>query len=1153
MTSILSHYTLTENQRIAVTRRGIDIAVTAGAGSGKTRTLVGRYLSLLEDGLLPQQIAAITFTEKAAREMRSRIRTLIQEWLREELDKYSRSYWQSVYGEMDAAPIGTIHSICARVLRTHPAEAALDPAFEVLDENRAAALQAQAVEEALVWAANDREAAVLFPLLSEEGLRRTIAYLLQNRLETDAAFEAVGSDPLAHWRQAAMAALDGFLHDSEVQAAVSDLHALQADGTLIRLSGDKLAQTIEELLAVWSQLEEAKAADDLTNPLALLPDARRAMKPYLGRKSDWDDIETPRRALTDLRQQYDDYLSRLFSKPLDWTLEEGVAAALPYLQISFREALQTYEQAKAQRRALDFDDLEAQAAALLENEPAVRAYWQAQFQAFLVDEFQDTNDRQRRIVYALTNFDTKPDQSHDIAVKHPSDQPTNRPTDQTTHLFVVGDAKQSIYRFRGADVTVFRRVQQDVVGAGGEIVDLDLTFRAHQPLVSQLNALLGPVMDELVGENRPFAVPFSPLQAYQSAPRDGVAEPFLEFCLGVGESSRDGRLAAAQSLAIRLWQIHEEEAIGWGEIGLLCRASTSFPYYEDALETAGIPFVTVAGRGFYDRPEVRDLLNALRAIVNPRDDRALAGLLRSPAFALTDGAIYQLRRGNEERQHSLWAALNSDLTFLDVDNAGRAQRAADIVRQLNQLAGRISVARLLKQFLDLTYYGAILRQSLPDGSGRQGNERARGNVDKLLADAHASGLVSVGEFLEYVQTLRDVAAREGEAPVEMGEAVQLMTVHKAKGLEFPLVIIADAGRRGGGRLGLLLLDEQLGPVLQQKSDEDGRSLIYRLAAQRDQEQNEAEARRLLYVAATRAKQKLLVSGHVKLSTAKKTPGKLLPDGWLKQLGDVVGLGHQYIASPLLEPDELTLMDLDGRAVGCTISPLSPEQTVSSRQLATSRVTEREMGEVVWPPSLLEEVMAVAEVEEDERLTAREADPPPRVWRVVPTAARPRGPAWVVGTLFHEALRRWQFPDHPGFADLMRLHVQEKGLTDPDEIAATIERAERLLERFRQHDLFRQVANANRLHEVPYSIEENGKTRSRLIDLLVEQDGRWLVIDFKTDRLRQEELGYLEKVTKYRQQVAEYCSDVRRLLGVPVQSQLCFLDVDGRVWLEDVLS
>ncbi|HEX6386971.1 MAG TPA: UvrD-helicase domain-containing protein [Anaerolineae bacterium] len=1151
---------LTDEQRQAVTTQGQDLVVTAGAGSGKTRTLVGRYLSLLEAGLSPPQVAAVTFTEKAAREMRTRIRESIQRWLQQpDLDVNGRHFWESMYAEMDAAPIGTIHSLCSRILRSHPAEAALDPAFDVLDENMATALQVQAVEAALVWAANDEDAAALFSLLGEEGLRRAVMYLLQNRLDADNAFGAAGRDPLTHWQQVAITALNGFLDDPEVQTALADLRALQANGSLSQLSGDKLAQTIADCLAIWENIDQAQQTGNLATMLDELPQARRAMKSHLGRQSDWDDIDRPRQALTTLRDHYEAQLSWLFDKPLEWSLEEEAARALPRLHHTFRQALNAYTEAKTQRRSLDFDDLEAYAVELLESHREVQAYWQAEIRAVLVDEFQDTNDRQRRIVYALTDFPTDQPTDQKLALSEAegtnrqSGQPTKRPTDQNGRLFVVGDAKQSIYRFRGADVTVFRRVQQNVADAGGAIVDLDLTFRAHAPLVEQLNALLAPIMNEPVKEQRPFAVPFAPLRAHYSSPQKGIQEPFVEFCLGVGDSSSEGRAAAAHALARRLWQLHDEEGIDWGQVGLLCRASTSFPFYENALEAAGIPFVTVAGRGFHERPEVRDLLNALRALAYPADDRALAGLLRSPAFALTDGAIYLLRRGDEEKERSLWAALHGNLSLLDEEDRARAQRAAATVTLLHDMVGRVPVARLLKHFLDLTHYGAILRAPLSgatlSSTSERRRERARRNVDKLLADAHASRLVSVGEFLEYVQTLRDVEAREGEAPVEAGEAVQLMTIHKAKGLEFSLVVIADASRRSGGRPGALLIDRQVGPVLKLRSDEDGRSLIYRLAAQRDQEQDEAEARRLLYVAATRARQKLLISGHVDASTAKAYPGKLMPKGWLGQLGAVVALDQQRVDLPLEEPCTLALEQLNGRAVGCTISPLQwPERVNRARK---PRMAAAETVEVAWPPPLLAPVAAAPDVEEDERLQAREADPPPRVWRVAPTGEHRRGPAWVVGSLFHEALRRWLFPDGTSFASLMRLYAQEMGLTDDDTIEATTDRVAHLLRRFQGHPLFQQIAGARRYHEVPYTVEHEGRVSSRVIDVLYEYDGCWLVMDFKTDRLQREEALHTQKVETYRQQVREYVTAVRQLLGVEAQGQLCFLDVGGRVWVEPV--
>ena len=185
---------------------------------------------------------------------------------------------------------------------------------------------------------------------------------------------------------------------------------------------------------------------------------------------------------------------------------------------------------------------------------------------------------------------------------------------------------------------------------------------------------------------------------------------------------------------------------------MLFRATSSFAAYEDALERAGIPFVTIAGRGFYDRPEIRDVLNALAAIYDPTDDLALAGLLRSPAIGLSDADLYRLRFADgSDQPRALWETLK---TFRSLhENFG------SLIAELHDLSGRVSVAEVLKRFLDVTHYRAVL-STAPQG------HRLRRNVDQLLADAHTSRLISLGEFLEYVQTLGDTGVRSGEAPVE---------------------------------------------------------------------------------------------------------------------------------------------------------------------------------------------------------------------------------------------------------------------------------------------------------------------------------------------------------------------------------------------------
>jgi ATP-dependent helicase/nuclease subunit A len=716
MTSILSLLQLKGRQAEAATTRGIDVAVTAGAGSGKTRALVGRFLSLLEEGWPLRSLVAITFTEKAAREMRTRIRSTIEQWLAEGVAA-DRDLWESAFAELDAARIGTIHSLCAAILRAHPAEAGVDPAFAVLEENAAAILKARAVELALAWAMSDPCAAQLFGLLGEYRLRTAVTALLERRLDAAPAFDLVDGELLDRWAGELAAWLEARMGVSAWLDSLDVLRTVQA-----RKPGDKLETARRAVLTHWDEVCAARTEQDWDIVFAGLIALRGSISTG-GAKGNWeaDDLATARGAMATLRTHYDDQIAPLVSKkkPVSWILDRQVAEALPDLCRLFKQAVAVYQRWKDEGQALDFDDLEMRAAMLLIENPAVRARWQSEINAVLVDEFQDTNERQRRIVYALIGF----------------------PKSQAGSLFVVGDAKQSIYRFRGADVTVFRRVQTDVTAAGGQHIDLDLTFRPHKPLLTVTNALLQPILGTQDDPTRPYDVPFAPLRAHRPSPAEGIREPFIELHLGIGGDADEGRRAVAAGLSQRLVELCESEGVKWGQVALLFRASTHFDDYEDALERADIPFVTVAGRGFYDRPEVRDLLNALSAIADPSDDLALAGLLRSPAFGLTDAALYLLRWGPDGERRPMWAALNGDLAGLDPTDTARAERARKTIAGLHELVGRTPVGEILKRFLDATYYRAALRLA-------PGGERPHRNVDKLLADAHRSGLVSVGEFLE---------------------------------------------------------------------------------------------------------------------------------------------------------------------------------------------------------------------------------------------------------------------------------------------------------------------------------------------------------------------------------------------------------------------
>ena len=1131
MTSILSLMQFTPTQTQAVTTTNAHVVITAGAGSGKTRTLVGRYLRLLEAGLPLRSLVAITFTEKAAREMRTRIRETIQEWLAKQNVPHHDA-WQETFAHLDAARIGTIHSLCAEILRAHPAEAGLDPAFDVLDENAAALLRARAAESALAWAATDPGAARLFGPLTEHQLRNAVSNLLAHRLDATVAFAALDDDPLVVWEQAVAEAVAAYADAPDVQAAIADLTTLRQSGHLLRDAGDRLAPQVKELLAAWSEIETARAAADWETTLSSLFALRRShLKGRAGKGGRAKD------AVTALREAYDATLrpwlggQKSNDKPADWALDRQAAELLPHLRRLFDRAAQEYTRLKDDLEALDFDDLESRAAGLLTRDPAVRARWQREVRAILVDEFQDTNERQRQIVYALSAF-SPPLPVGEIGVES-----------EGNTLFIVGDAKQSIYRFRGADVAVFRRVHSDVTAAGGRHFDLDLTFRAHQRLVAATNALLAPILGQSEDPARPYEVPFAPLRAHRQAPRDGIAPPFIEFHLGMADTAGEGRRAAAGALAARLQELRQTEGLAWSDVALLFRASTAFPVYEDALEQAGIPFVTVAGRGFYARPEVRDLLNALAAVADPTDDLALTGLLRSPAFGLTDAALYLLRWGDGQERQAVWDALNADVSHLDETDVARASFARQTIARLHGLVGRVPVAQVLKELLDATHYRAALRLV-------SGGDRLRRNVDKLLADAHRSGLVSVTEFLEYVAALRDAAAREGEAPIEAVGAVQLMTVHKAKGIEFPVVVIADAAHRGQRPAGTVIVEPARGVALKvQDRENKTRPAHHRLAALRQAAMEEAESKRLLYVAATRAREKLLISGHTK----RKKDGSLTLAGWLGWLGEQVGLDKARLDTSPSVPQPVPLAWPDSN-LACVLlppqpAPLPPElaELAAVLELGAKPATAAPQEPAVpFPPDLLAPIYVLPADEADEKTRQREQEPPQRVWRVVPRPGQ-RPPARVVGKLTHTALAHWRFPDRPDFEVFLFPYALEAGLTDHGEITAAMTEARRLLARFQQHPLYAEMSSAERHHELPYSVELAEGMHSGIIDLLYRSNDRWTVVEFKTDRLAQtDDLASHIAGQKYDRQVERYVEAVHCLLGERPRALLVFLNVGRQV-------
>jgi ATP-dependent exoDNAse (exonuclease V) beta subunit len=624
----------------------------------------------------------------------------------------------------------------------------------------------------------------------------------------------------------------------------------------------------------------------------------------------------------------------------------------------------------------------------------------------------------------------------------------------------------------------------------------------------------------------------------------------------VGSKGEGALDRAADALVARLVElVHEgcfpskddtEHHLDFGDAAILCRASTSFAAYENALEHAGVPFLTVAGRGFYDRPEIRDLLNALQALADPADDLALAGLLRSPALGLSDLALYHLCEARDHaiashptgRPRSLWESLADEasaLARLSSRDQAHAQRARRTIQRLHRQIGRASVAEILKQFLDETgYQAALLAADQP---------RAVRNVKKLLADAHNSGLVGVGDFLEYINGLRDTGAREAESRAIGEGAVQIMSVHAAKGLEFAIVAIGDVTHSSHVTQGTLI-DHDLGVVPSPQTRDEQTSAFHELSRERASDEEDAEADRLLYVAATRAREKLLLNGCIRLRKGDRTPAGLR--GWLGKLAsaEALDLGDVDFTAYDEEGEGMLCRTLSagGEDVACALY----EPAFSPPTRAVSQNDGETAGRLLLPPPLL------APIVKDEMVEATpEQTPPQRVWRVVPSVKRPSAPSWVVGSVVHKALATWRFPDS-SFDAWTAARGRQYGIVNQDALRDLSRRSRRLLDRFRDHGLYTHMATAERrFHEVPYSIHVDGRLESGVIDALYRRDSDWIIVEFKTDDVR--DAGSLQRLltaTDYVAQAERYVAAAQHLLGQRPRALLCMLDYEGGVLLED---
>jgi ATP-dependent helicase/nuclease subunit A len=834
----------TAGQKKAIETLDRNLWVKAGAGAGKTRVLVERYIAILEQAAADVEgIVAITFTRKAAREMKERVRGRIRRLMVETAGSAEWQRWADVDRKMDSAPITTIHSLCSRILREHPAEAGVDPEFglmeaadeiSLLDETWRRVLD-QAATRQEVWLAN------LLAIYTPNQVRQEFRALFEQLL----AAGLIGTDLAAVlWPEAPDAALPA--RDKLKKAYLELFEWIPAGGKLT-----KTQATLAEIRAEWPQTENK--IDAAMQDAALLDELDAALKGLRGSSEMNEAIQQRKAAAQEYR-----------GAVLDLQLQRIV----PDLCVWFCQAAEAWAQAKQQRGALTYDDLERGAEKLLRNHPAVCAQYVQRFRFLMVDECQDINERQRKIIYMLAGG-----QADRL---------------QGKKLFAVGDGKQSIYRFRGADSQVFKRVEADVRRSGGEVVELLDNFRSHRDLVGAFNDFFLQLMPAGVCEEEADgadSVEYESLIGTRGAAEQAQVEMWV---LDAKElQGQDARSQEAEMIAARILALVNDSqgSVRFRDIVVLLRAFTHVNLYEAAFAAVGIPYYVTGGRGFIARQEIADALALLRFLDNPYHEMALFATLRSPFFLLSDDTLLRLRLAGGEA--GIWGGLSvaAAVDGLEPQQLAAAIQAEKLLSGWLARRGYLSPAQLLREAFAATGFD-LLQLSQFMGDRRYANLLKL--QDMALAFAESGGS-SLAEFLLYIEQR---AADEGEAEIdsEAGDTVRIMTIHKSKGLEFPVVIVPDLQRRFNlkKQLTVFLPDKGMGLKVPDARGKLWESARFRQISRRDHALEKAELKRLLYVAMTRAERQVVLSAVV--DNPKTQKGFQTSTGWLDWTRNLFGLG-----------------------------------------------------------------------------------------------------------------------------------------------------------------------------------------------------------------------------------------------------------------------
>lgn len=1102
-------------RRQAVTTFDRNVVVIAGAGTGKTTLLVNRLIHTLMREPQPAaitQVVALTFTNKAAMEMKVRLRERLRALLApdssddsyegpetarlaELRERYGLSTdtimarAEAALHDLERAQIGTVHSFAAHLLRLYPIESGVDPDFEEDEglrfEEHFAALWETWLDGELGAMGTDH--ARWHRLLSKLELRRVreLAYELCSELVPLEEVVRQVEDrslfpPLREW------------------FSVKQIRTAELLSTYARPKRRK----IETQLAGAQELFLALMGQGLYGIRQLDPQVREALAEDMGSlPAGWNggDFEEAEQVIQIARQVL----------AVDQDLLEDLFALLPSLVQRVRTTF-------LGSGWISFDGLLARARALLRDHPMIRERLKHEYQAILVDEFQDTDPTQYEIILYMSERHGRCHTSWRELELDPG------------KLFIVGDPKQSIYAFRRADIEAFDQVVKKILASGGAVYELVTNFRSHDQVLGAINALF----DRLFHQQENIQPPNVPLLV-RPGRREGVTKPGVEIRLITANTKPEALDAAAATRleAEALAAFLERELIGQevltdshgrssplrpGHVALLFRKLTQAQEYLEALRRHEIPYVTDGEKHFYRRQEVVDVVNLMRVVDNPHDTIALVGVLRSPIGGLTDQELVELR----EREA---------LDYFHPDRlSGWTSRRAHTVRRLYGLLADLSREAhrcSLPEAVDLLFQRLpILELAAASFHG----EQAVANLIKIrnmAADLANRPFLTFTGFVELMTARLVEQPEEAESTLaeESLEAVRVLTIHKAKGLEFPMVVLP--GLHHGVQVGRVerLVSHDWSTGIFGLSVGGHCSLGTVLVNEKYRLREEAERRRVFYVGTTRAKERLILSGGLPdRGVSRGTFLALLSEAAGQKLGKREDRGISIGAISL----EQTVIAARDRIPRRPRRP-KPAKLVHTQTASALAQLWNERDRVWLATSSMPRHLTPSSLREQEGRPSEE-------WKGgEPERAR------LIGSLAHRVLELWDFQRDPGELDRHMQTIVNKAFPTEwaqDAEALLIELRE-LLREFVASSPYEELRRATILgREIPFTIpwpvdgpSPVSTIMEGVIDVLYRLDGRIWIADYKTDR--GSDVALADLATHYQRQAHVYREAVTRCLAL----------------------